>query len=271
MRKVEAIQPRTIPESLHVAMQAGNSQAWKRRDSSFTVRSRSFQKTVPIQSLSVCPDASFAPCCLAMRQICLILLAIFSLLNAGCGDSHVGRGYEPQVGDVIFQSFPHSPLTDAIETVSRSSYSHCGMIVRTAFGFRVLEAIGPVTTTSLDDWIQRGRNHGFAVYRLRPAYSKQLTAFVDAAKGFVGRPYDIHFGFDDATIYCSELVFTAFKQATGENLGIVRKLGDLNWKPEEAFIRKIENGGLPLDREMITPKELAAATQLELVIQRGFP
>lgn len=204
-----------------------------------------------------------------MRQICLTLLAIFSLSTAGCKDAH--QGYQPKSGDIIFQSFPHGPLTDAIETVTQSTYSHCGMIVRTAFGFRVLEAIGPVTTTRLDDWIKRGRGHGFAVYRFKSSYSKKLTAFVRAGKGFAGRPYDIHFDFDDATIYCSELVFKAFKQATGENLGTVQRLGDLNWKPQEAFIRGIERGGLPLNREMITPKAITEAPQLELVIQRGLP
>ncbi|HEY5894534.1 MAG TPA: YiiX/YebB-like N1pC/P60 family cysteine hydrolase [Chthoniobacterales bacterium] len=204
-----------------------------------------------------------------MRQICLMLLVICSVLNAGCRD--VLQGYKPQVGDVIFQSFPHGPLTDAIETVSQSPYSHCGMIVKTAFGFHVLEAIGPVTTTPLGDWIKRGRDQGFAVYRLKAAYSKHMTAFVSAAKGYFGRPYDIHFNFDDATIYCSELVFKAFKQATGENLGVIRRLGDLNWRPEETFIRKIENGDLPLDREMITPKALAEATQLEMVIPWRTP
>lgn len=203
-----------------------------------------------------------------MRQVCLVLFAILCLSCAGCSD--VRRGYEPKAGDIIFQSFPHGPLTDVIETVSQSSYSHCGMVVSTVFGFRVLEAIGPVTTTPLNDWIKRGRNHGFAVYRLKARYSGQLNAIVSAAESFAGRPYDMHFRFDDAHIYCSELVFKAFQRVTGDRLGVVRKLGDLNWKPEESFIRRIENGDLPLDREMITPKDVSEAPQLELVLKRGM-
>jgi hypothetical protein len=93
---------------------------------------------------------------------------------------------------------------------------------------------------------------------------------VAEAERFLGKPYDIHYEFDDAKIYCSELIFKGFKAATGEDLGRVRKLGDLKWQPYEAVIRQIENGGLPLERPMITPRDMSEAGQLELVMKRGF-
>jgi hypothetical protein len=76
------------------------------------------------------------------------------------------------------------------------------------------------------------------------------------------------FTLDDSKIYCSELIYKGWLAATGDKVGKLVKLGDLNWKPHEPVIRTITNG-LPLDRVMITPRDLAAANQLELVLPLG--
>src|SRR5687767_5467578 len=110
-----------------------------------------------------------------LRSIVLSCVAAVGLGLSGCqsgtpapteaqaGD--VRRGYEPRLGDVLFQSLPHEPLTDAIEGASKSPFSHCGIIDRKGERFVVLEAIGPVKETDLDEWIRRGRAQGFAAYR----------------------------------------------------------------------------------------------------------
>jgi len=36
--------------------------------------------------------------------------------------------YEPREGDVVFQSLPHGPVVWAIEGVTKSPYSHCGIV-----------------------------------------------------------------------------------------------------------------------------------------------
>lgn len=64
---------------------------------------------------------------------------------------------------------------------------------------------------------------------------------------------------DDGRIYCSELIWKAFQRATGEELGRLQSLGELNWNPYAEIIRKIENGKLPLERRMITPRSLTEA------------
>jgi len=179
-------------------------------------------------------------------------------------------GYKPVSGDVIFQSFPHNPLTDLIESATESTYSHCGLVVVRPGGAVVLEAIGPVTETPLEQWIARGRDGAFAVYRLRHEYAGRVGEIIQAANRFRGRPYDSRYRFDDEKIYCSELVFKAFQKVTGEELGVVRKLAEFNWKPNEAAIRRLEGGGLPLERKMISPKDLAAARQLRLVLDAAL-
>jgi hypothetical protein len=82
----------------------------------------------------------------------------------------------------------------------------------------------------------------------------------------LGKPYDPHYRFDDQAIYCSELLWRGWRAATGTGLGNPVKLGDLNWQPYRKVIEAIEGrGNLPLDREMITPRDLAAAKELTQV------
>jgi hypothetical protein len=46
-------------------------------------------------------------------------------------------------------------------------------------------------------------------------------------------------------------------------------LKELNWRPHEDFIRTLEGGGLPLDREIITPVDLSRAPELVKVHESG--
>ena len=105
------------------------------------------------------------------------------------------------------------------------------------------------------------------MYRLKARYSRTIPEFVAKARAYQGRPYDIQYEFDEDKIYCSELVFRAFLESTGEQLGEVVSLGELDWQQYEDFIRGITGGELPLDRRMITPWHLSRARQLELIFQ----
>ena len=83
---------------------------------------------------------------------------------------------------------------------------------------------------------------------------------------YLGRPYDYRYQLDDESIYCSELIYKSFRDATdGQQLGELRKFGEMNWRPYETLIRQIEGGDVPINREMITPRDLARAKQLEPV------
>ena len=208
---------------------------------------------------------------LCRLPLAVLCFAATLLATAGC-EAGSEPSYEPRVGDLLFQSSPRGPLVDAIEGASESPYSHVGMVVQRGNQWFVLESGGGggVATSPLDGFILRGRQGSFAVYRFQDRYTKKIPEIVAEAERFLGRPYDIHYEFDDAKIYCSELIFKGFKAATGEDLGRVRKLGDLKWQPYEAVIRQIESGGLPLERPMITPRDMSEAGQLELVMKRGF-
>ena len=197
-----------------------------------------------------------------------LLLALW--LTAGGAAGAEIAGYKPVAGDIVFQSLGGSPLTDMIEGVTRSGYSHCGIVAQKKGGWSVIEAIGPVREIPLGDWIRQGQHQNFAAYRLKPAYAANTNGFVKSAETYLGRPYDIHYAMDDEKIYCSELVFKAYRNSAHEDLGHLVKLKELNWKPHADFIRQIEGGTVPLEREIITPANLAKADQLECVYSRGM-
>lgn len=169
--------------------------------------------------------------------------------------------YEPKEGDMIFQSLPFAELTEVIEGVTNSPYSHVGVIVEIGKSWYVREALGEVKDTPLYLWILRGREDSFSVYRLKSEYQKHIKSMIVESEKFLGKPYDFLYELDDGKIYCSELIFKSYKQVTNENLGKLVKLEELNWKPHEDFILSIENE-IPLDRVMITPKDLSEAKQL---------
>lgn len=176
-------------------------------------------------------------------------------------------------GDIVFQSLPNPAgldLVDAIEGSTGSPYSHCGMVFKDGADWKIIEAIGPVKETRLDEYIARGRGRKIWAYRFESAAQrKHVPAALAAMRKDLGKPYDPHYSFDSQAIYCSELIYRGWKSATGEGLGKVVKLGDLKWEPYKPVIEAIEGpGNLPLDRKMITPRDLAKAAGLKMVYSR---
>ena len=172
--------------------------------------------------------------------------------------------YQPKEGDLYFQSLPRNAVVNAIEGASESPYSHCGILVRKGDAWFILEAIGPVRETPLAIWINQARDRHYDVFRLEAEHERNIPAFIKAAKEYMGRPYDIRYRMDDKKIYCSELIFKGYRDATGESLGKLVKFGDLKWVRHTPVILAIE-GSIPLNRIMITPRHLSEAKQLEKV------
>jgi hypothetical protein len=208
-----------------------------------------------------------------LRLLIGLALCIFVGCHSERKSAAASAEYEPQAGDFVFQSLPHNPLIDAIEGSSGSPFSHCGVVkkrdaVKPHDPFWVvIEAIGPVKETPLSWWITQGRGSAYVVYRLNDPLAKKIPAIIAAAEKYEGRPYDIHYDMDDEKIYCSELLYKAVRDASGKKLGKIRRLGELNWRPYEQVIRSIENGNLPLDREMITPRDFSEAPELQQVFR----
>lgn len=179
--------------------------------------------------------------------------------------------YSPREGDIVFQSLPHCELADAIEGVTHSPFSHCGVVIREGGKWVVIESIANVHTTPLLRWMQRGRSAGIAVFRLDPKYTPIIPEFTKNLSSYSGLPYNFDYTMADDQMYCSGLVYKAFLKTTGEQMGTLQKLGELDWKPFESFIKSIQSDHLPLDRVMITPASLSRAPQLHEICRMGIP
>ena len=173
--------------------------------------------------------------------------------------------YEPMEGDLVFQSLPHSALVNAIEGATDSPFSHCGIVANRDGQWCVVEAFRGVEVTPLREFIFRGRNQGFAIFRLHEAHRKHIPAMIDRAGDFIGRPYDSRYRLDDERIYCSELIYKACEATPIHTLGELVQLQNLRWEPFRKTIQHFEGGPVPLERKVITPKDIARDSKLACV------
>lgn len=199
-----------------------------------------------------------------MGAAVVLLLAMPPLLRAA-PSWLAWRQYQPQEGDVLFQSLPRNELVNAIEGATGSPWSHCGLVAKEDGQWVVYEAIGDVRKTPLNEFYRRGREGRFAAYRFKEAEAAHIPQVIEKARGYMGRPYDARYRMDDEAIYCSELIYKAYRDATKGSLGKLVKLGDLKWRPYQQVIERLEGGPVPVDREMITPRDLALAEPLTWV------
>lgn len=193
--------------------------------------------------------------------VCLILLGAGKSKRVSPVDL---SKYDFREGDVLLQHLP-SKLGSVITDITDSQYSHCGIVMLQEGRLHVLEAIGPVRIVSIGKWIRQGHRRQFTQLRPENLSQDQIADVILEAKKMLGRPYDIQYELDDKKIYCSELVYKAFRRALDIEVGKRQTLGELNWKPHTKFIRVITGGELPLERVMVTPESLVRGQHLKFV------
>ncbi|MCH9807933.1 MAG: peptidoglycan peptidase [Alphaproteobacteria bacterium] len=183
-------------------------------------------------------------------------------------------------GDIIFQTI-QSSQTAAIGVATRSPFTHVGIIKLINGKPFVVEAVGPVREVSLDAWIKQGIGGRIAIKRLSNLTADQARRVLSAARKYYGRPYDFFFLFDKESIYCSELVYYAFRDGMKLTLGKVEKLKELSmdnsivrslvkerWKryPPCSRIGDYEKCfRVVLEQELVSPASIAEDPKLETV------
>ncbi len=131
-----------------------------------------------------------------------------------------------RTGDLIFHT-SRSGQSAAIMWATKSLLSHCGM-VRVYRGARyVIEARGPVQVTPFDTFVRRGRWGRYLVQRVPDLDDEARRRVWKAAKAYLGRPYDGLFLFGNRAIYCSELLWLAYRHI-GLELGTIETAGALD-------------------------------------------
>lgn len=229
------------------------------------------------------PSFASTPRGAMMRYAIQTFAALLAVLGVGLTLAPAEDLPPLKTGDIVFQETTTS-ASDAIMLASGTQYTHVG-IVEIDKGGRpiVIEAAGPVQTVPLRDWIEKGNGSRVTIKRIKGLDEAQAKAATASARRYLGRPYDHYFYETRDQIYCSELVYAAFKDGPGIAVGREEKVRDLNidtaaaqklirqrWKThplcKTRSARTFEACyALILDQTLVTPASIARDTRMELV------
>lgn len=177
-------------------------------------------------------------------------------------------------GDLIFHS-SQSAQAMAIQLITHSPYTHCGLLFKEAGRWMVLEAVQPVRITALKEWISRGKEQRFVVKRLRDESSLRPKSvrdcMLETGRNWTGRNYDLVFAWSDKELYCSELIYKLYLQCAGVRLGRLQTLGSLDLSApqvQELMYQRFGNS-VPLADTVITPVSIFRAPELRTIIADG--
>ena len=177
----------------------------------------------------------------------------------------------PQEGDIVF-SCSEKGQGEAIMAATGSPYTHCGVVFRQGGKWMVLEAVQPVGTVSLEDFLARGKAGTSRTLRLKaPLTPAALERGRVWASAQVGKDYDGKFLWSDSQLYCSELVWKIYQHA-GVELCKPRRFRD--FRLEDPKVRKMiehrygDVNALPKDEKVVAPSDLAASPLLGEVAEQ---
>ncbi|MFO1527633.1 MAG: YiiX family permuted papain-like enzyme [Turneriella sp.] len=175
-------------------------------------------------------------------------------------------------GDIIFQE-TKSAQSKAIKLATHSRYSHVGIVYFQKGRPVVFEAVQPVKATNLKTFLSRSVGGHYVVKRLKNAdatLTKQVLARMEKeGRKFLGKNYDWIFGWSDARIYCSELVWKIYQRGAGIELSPTKKLRefDLSHPAVRAKMKERYGTKIPLDEPVVAPGQLFESELLETVYE----
>lgn len=162
-------------------------------------------------------------------------------------------------GDIIFVSNGSFDEGKAIQKVSKSPMTHCGVLFKEGNDWFVYEAVQPVKKTPLKDFHKTDNGETYAVRRLKNADEVLTTDNLDklhkALQKNEGKDYDHLFGWGNDKMYCSELVWKAYYESTKLKIGKIQMVGDFDLKdPLVAKLVEARYGkDVPITEPTITP------------------
>jgi uncharacterized protein YycO len=177
-------------------------------------------------------------------------------------------------GDIIFQE-TRSFQSKALKQATKSRYTHTGILFRDKNRLYVLEAVGPVRVTGIHAFIKRGVNGHFVVKRLKNREQllteRNIGRMKKYGRKFLGRKYDIYFGWSDERIYCSELVWKIYKKTLGVEIGKLQKLEDfdLTHTYVKQLMKKRYGSRIPYKEKVISVSTMFHARNLETVLKQN--
>jgi hypothetical protein len=173
-------------------------------------------------------------------------------------------------GDIIFQE-SQSPQSAMVAALTKSQWTHMGIIFMDPSGPVVLEAVAPVKYTDLAGWIARGRGHHYVIKRLRDSAKvgpDTVRAMRAIATGWLGRPYDTLFRWDDKSFYCSELVYKLYERGAHTTVGRIQRADEMNLaeiRVQKALTARFDTAQFDPSESVVTPRSIFEDDQLMTV------
>lgn len=179
-----------------------------------------------------------------------ILFIMSMLLLAGCGNSIDVA--DLQEGDVVFIE-SQSSQSPYIKVGTMSKWTHCGVVVNTPQGMKVLEASKTVRLTPFAKFIGSAKNENWTVKRPK----LKLTKPISYSK-YLGMPYDLEFKFNNGKMYCSELVWLIY-QDQGIELCKPRKVSSFICTRIPRVKKLMQKRHISMDQTAVAPVDLYKA------------
>lgn len=206
-----------------------------------------------------------------MKQVIAFFLIAFSLIS--CSQAQLPDSLELKSGDILFQDF-NSGLNTPIKLITKSKYSHVGMVVMVKGKPQILEAVQPVRLADPKEWINRHPKGEFVVKRhkkadsiITPEIENKLEAFY---KKQLGKNYDIKFAWTDNDMYCSELVWKVYNEVFHLNAGKQQKLKDLDASHPavQAKLKELFGDNIPWEETVVSPQDIFICRDLKTIYQQ---
>ena len=176
-----------------------------------------------------------------------IYVLISVLLLSSCSNST--EITDLQEGDVVFIE-SQSSQSPYIKVGTMSKWTHCGVVVDTPEGLKVLEASKTVRLTPFTSFIGAAKNANWTIKRPPQKLQKPIKYSM-----YLGMPYDLEFKFDNGKMYCSELVWLIYKDQEIE-LCKPRKVSSFPFAHIPKVRKLMNKRGISMDQYAVAPVDL---------------
>ena len=171
--------------------------------------------------------------------------------------SCAGRGAdltEIKEGDIVFIE-SQSSQAPYIKLGTMSKWTHCGIVVNTPEGLKVLEASKKVKLTSYATFVGGAKGENWCVKRPK----KTINGPIHYQK-YIGMPYDLEFKFDNGKMYCSELVWLIYKE-NGIELCKPRKVSSFPMTRIPKVKKLMAKRNISMSQEAVAPVDIYRAVR----------
>ena len=151
----------------------------------------------------------------------LFLLSFFFISTSEAQETLSYHNLALQTGDLIFVGAKADQLSGAINRVTQrqenASFDHVGLLEisdKTVFVLHASPKKGsvrePLDSLSLES-ARKGKQ--LAIYRLSEEAQPSIPPAITKAKSLLGKPYNWSYVLNDTSLYCSDFVERAFREA----------------------------------------------------------